>query len=471
MKTLFKPHPGVQTEVLQVDDDVKFLAMCGGRGSGKTMVGIAWLLRASATPGMTGLVVRRNHKDLADWIETAKKMMPHASVTGKPAVFTFPNKSKIYTGHLSEKDSYTMYQGWNISHLLVEELTQIPDLESFLKLCSSVRTTQEGLKSQVFTTFNPGGVGHNWVKNFFKIGDKESGIAWKDDISNQYRCYFIANIADNPTLMESDPDYYHYLDSLPEPLRSAWLFGDFDAIMGNYFKEWNPDVHIIEEDEAKRLGYGNQYNHNYLGLDWGFNAPAVCEFIQVTSNGTCFVFDEVWAKETHPVEFGRMVYERLNGIEIHTSYLDPASWIRNPMSWKNEATQAYSDNSIASAMIGNTETPFIPNLVPANNARIPGWRAIAQKLHYKKDVKPQLYIIKGRAKKLAETIPEMMCDERNPEDLQKMSRDHWCDALRYGLTNVISPEVETEVLTEEQKMIRKYLTPEPKGGWTYNWKE
>ena len=469
MKTLFKPHPGVQTEVLQVDDDVKFLAMCGGRGSGKTAIGISWILRASAKKGMTGLVVRRNHKDLADWIETAKKMMPHATVTGKPAVFTFPNKSKIYTGHLSEKDSYTMYQGWNISHLLVEELTQIPDLESFLKLCSSVRTTEEGLTSQVFTTFNPGGVGHNWVKNFFKIDDKESGVAWKDEISHQYRCYFIANIADNPTLMESDPDYYHYLDSLPEPLRSSWLFGDFSVFQGNYFKEWNKDVHVIEEEEAKKLGYGGEYNHNYLGLDFGYANASVCEFIQVTPNGTCFVFDEVWAEETHPVEFGRMVFERLNGIEIHTSYLDPSCWIRNPMSWKNEATQSYSDNSIATAMIGNTETPFIPNLVPANNARISGWRSIAQKMHFKKDKRPQLYIIKGRANKLVETIPEMMCDEKNPDDLRKMNRDHWCDALRYGLTNVIHPEVETEVLTKEQKMIQKYLTPEPKGGWNYDW--
>jgi len=469
LKTLFKPHPGAQTLALQVDDNVKFIGFGGARGGGKTMCGIAWLLRRMAEPNSTGLVIRRNYQDLKDWIDTARQMMPNATVTGKPAVFTFKNGSKFYCGHLNSPSAYEQYQGFNLDSLLCEELTQIPDLESFLKLCSSVRSSGKR-PSQVFCSMNPGNQGHNFVKTFFKIGEKKPNVAFKDDITGDYRIYIPSKLTDNPTLMENDPGYYKYLDGLPEPLRSAWLEGDWDCLVGNYFTDWNPGVHIISEDKAKELGFNLEDGNNYCGIDVGFASPSVCEFINVAYNGNCFVFDEVWGIEKHPYEFGKMIKDARGNIEIEAEFIDPSSAIRNPQSWRNETTQAYSDNSMATAMRGDFDNPNLVNMLYANNSRVSGWRSMAQKMHYTKDRKPTLYVIEGKAPKLCETIPEMMRDEKNPDDILKNSRDHFCDALRYGLTNVLHPEIPTEVLTEEQKLIKKILSPKDKGGWTYEWK-
>ena len=54
-------------------------------------------------------------------------------------------------------------------------------------------------------------------------------------------------------------------------------------------------------------------------------------------------------------------------------------WSRNPMSWKNPASQMYSDRSIANAMMGDAGNPLVPNLQPANNDRVNGWRNLAFK--------------------------------------------------------------------------------------------
>ena len=40
-------------------------------GGGKTDAGIAWMLKGTVDPGFTGLVIRRNHTDLRQWIDYA----------------------------------------------------------------------------------------------------------------------------------------------------------------------------------------------------------------------------------------------------------------------------------------------------------------------------------------------------------------------------------------------------------------
>ena len=66
----FKPHPGPQTLALSVNN-VRELNFGGSRGSGKSAVGLAWLVQE---PHMQhrdyrALVIRKNADDLSDWIE------------------------------------------------------------------------------------------------------------------------------------------------------------------------------------------------------------------------------------------------------------------------------------------------------------------------------------------------------------------------------------------------------------------
>ncbi len=442
--------------------------LVGREAGGKSDCGIIWLLKGAEYDGSTSLCIRRNHSDLRQWIDRARQLWPHAKVTGKPAVFTFPNNSKVYTGHLKDKDAFSQFQGWNIDRLLLEELGQIPDEESYLKLVSSVRSTIPGMKPQIFTTANPGGPGSSWIRNYFKIGIKDPNVAFKDPHTGQYRVYIPSTVENNPTLMNSNPEYVKYLDSLPEPLRSAWRYGDWDCLSGQFFTEWDTRVHIKTIDEAKKLGYDKDYNNRFIGIDWGWSAPCCAIFLEVTPENTVFVYDELYVTETHPMEVGQLINKKIRerGEDITQSLIDPSAYISNPLSWKKEETKMYSDASIAHSMVGNKAYPLVPHLNPANNARVNGWTHLRQLMTYDENKPPRFYVIKGAAPNLVRTIPDMICDEKNPEDCNTNLEDHAIDALRYGICHIQAPE--EPKLEPSKDYIRHQQSMESgQKAWTY----
>ena len=459
MKSIWKPHKGQQTLALSIDTSVYEILYGGARGGGKTDAGIVWLLKGTTNPNFIGLVVRRNHSDLRNWLDRASQLYVGAKFTGKPTTIEFPNGAKIYTAHLKDKDAYQSTQGWNINRLLIEEVGQIPREEDYLKLLSSVRSTTD-IKPQVFLTANPGGSGHNWLKARFGIGQKKSGVAHRGKVSNRYRIYIPATIDDNPTLKNSDPDYVNFLESLPEPLKSAWRNGDWDVFAGQYFKEYHPAKHIISDEKAKKLGFGSENNLKYIGIDWGYSAPFCALWIEVTPDNRVFCYRELYGTEKHPMEWGEQI-RSMTQEDIVMSLGDPSMWTRNPMSWSNPASQMYSDRSIANALMGDAGDPLVPNLQPANNDRINGWRNLAQMMHYTKDTEPNFFIIKGTCPNLARTIPEQICDERRPEDLNTTLEDHCVDALRYALTHIQAPTVIKEEKKNAMQLEYERLTQEP----------
>lgn len=420
----------------------------GSRGGGKTDTGLAWLLIDSNNPLYRGLVIRRNATDLEDWIDRARRMYPHAKVVGKPTIIKFPSGAMIRTGHLNDKDAYTHYQGWEASRILIEELTQIPDENSYLKLISSCRSTVEGLEARVFATANPGGRGHAWVKKRFIDGHKPNK-PFKDSISGRLRMFIPATVDDNPTLVERDPDYVAYLESLPEPLRSAWRYGDWESFAeGQFFTEFSPQIHVLRNDQAKALGYGRPENRKYIGLDWGYANPFACVWVEVTPDNTVFCYRELYGTEKHPQEWGAEIARLSMHENIDTTLGDPSCWIRNPMSWRDNSVSMYSDKSIAHALQG----AGVPNLVPANNARVNGWSNMQQLMSYTGDkvdesgmtiergTIPRFYILEKSCPNLVRTIPLMLRDEKNPEDLDTTLEDHIVDATRYALSHVIAPD-------------------------------
>ena len=321
----------------------------GARGGGKTDCGMAWLLRATEFKDARMLVIRRNADDLADWVDRAHKMYPYAKITGKPATIKFPSGAVIRCGHLKDESAYTKYQGHEYQRILIEELTQIPSEESYLKLVSSCRSTIKGLDPKIFCTANPGGKGHQWVKKRFIQGHKPK-VAFKGKGENRYRMYIPATIDNNPTLMKNDPEYVNFLDTLPEPLRSAWRHGDWDIFAGQYFTEWDTSKHIVDKEIATQLGFGREYNKRYLGIDWGYANPFACVWIEVTPNNRVFCYKELYGTEKHPSEWGQDILNMIGEEEIFMSLGDPSMWARNPMSWNASHSPMYTDKSIAVAL-------------------------------------------------------------------------------------------------------------------------
>lgn len=301
----WKPHPGPQTKVLQcLEDEVGY---GGARGGGKTDAGLAWLLYDIQNPKLRALVIRKTGEDLSDWIDRAGQFYGRikgltVEVVGRPAEIRFSTGAIIRTGHLRDDNAYEKYQGHEYHRMLIEELTQIPNEERYLKLISSCRSSSADLKPQVFTTTNPGGVGHAWVKKRF-VDVAPPGQRYTDADTGRTRIFIPAKVTDNPTLMENDPTYVRFLDGLPGQLRDAWRDGRWDLFVGQFFAEFEYDVHVVSrstkvEDWWPRFG---AYDH-------GFNHPFCFGWYACDGDGNVYKYRELLDRYKRPDQIAEMVH-------------------------------------------------------------------------------------------------------------------------------------------------------------------
>ena len=198
----------------------------GARGGGKTDAGIAKVLYWKDNPKFRALVIRKNYTDLKDWRDRALRMYQSSGGRSSEGDIVFPSGAKVVLGHLKDANAYIKYQGHEYHYMLIEELTQVPSEELYLKLVSSCRSTESDLKPQVFCTSNPGGVGHSWVKKRF-IDPASHGEVFNDPDSGRTRVFIPATVDDNPVLQENDPDYVKFLESLPPDLKAQWRYGSW----------------------------------------------------------------------------------------------------------------------------------------------------------------------------------------------------------------------------------------------------
>lgn len=210
----------------------------GARGGGKTDAGIVFPMYHIDKRKFRALVIRKNAEDLKDWIDRAREMYRPAKgeAVGNPAEFRFPSGAIVRSGHLKDENAFEKYQGHEYQNMVLEELTQIPSEESYLKLITSCRSTVDGIPAQVFSTSNPGGPGHKWVKKRF-IDVAEPGVSYTDPITSRKRVFISAKVQDNPYLMEKDPQYLAFLNGLPDGLREAWRDGSWESfdVKGAYY--------------------------------------------------------------------------------------------------------------------------------------------------------------------------------------------------------------------------------------------
>ena len=428
LQVAWKPHEGAQTFALQRRE---YEILYGGsRGGGKTDAGLAWLLYEKDEPDFRALVIRRNADDLSDWIDRARKLYTPlgATVNYRPAVITFPSGAVIKTGHLKDEGAYTKYQGHEYHKMLIEELTQIPTEKSYLKLISSCRTSNPKFKPQIFATTNPGEIGHAWVKRRF-VDPAPPMTSFKDRTSGRTRIYVPATIADNPTLMRSDPDYVNFLESLKDTdyeLWKAWRHGDWNTFAGQFFREFRADLHTCDPFEPK-----NEFV-KYGGIDWGRVAPfvflaAAFQRVQL-QDGRSFhrvwVYREIDGVEKTPQEWAKAITKSVTLSEFREIRCDPSMFTKG------------NDGSISIADQFKQALPKHSALFkPSSNDRIGGWENIHKWLSVAPDGLPYL-IISRMCHNLVRTMPELVHDDVKVEDVNTEGEDHHADALRYLLKHV-----------------------------------
>ncbi len=377
----------------------RFIGYGGARGGGKS-----WAVRHKAVllamkyPGIKILILRRTYRDLER--NHVRELVPMlkgiAKYYAQDKYFRFDNGSIIEMGYCAAESDVLQYQGVEYDVIFIDEATQFT-WEMFTKIYPSARGAND-FPHRLYLTFNPGGVGHEWVKRLFivkrYIGDEDP---------DEYDFIF-ANVYDNKVLQEKDPDYVKMLNALPDGLREAWRDGNWNMLAGRYFKEFDYNIHVIEPFEIPK------HWTRYRAIDYGLDCLA-CVWAAVDELGNYYIYRE-YAESDKVISDGAKDIIALTGDEeIRYTAAPPDLWARSQESGKGKADLFYE----AGLMLNKS-----------NNNREAGWLAIKEALKvYDAGMSDGVMLKESRLKifssctRLIENLPALQCDEKKPTDLRQ----------------------------------------------------
>lgn len=268
------------------DDKWTYYLISGGRASGKsTNIAAYFLLNLVGPKYFRGVIARYTQKSIKssiyrDILDLADQwgITPYLKLSGDEIIYT-PNDNMIITHSMRLADGSMTAKGKgisNVSHLLIDEATELPDEEEFIKLNDSLR--MKGVDRKVFIIFNPTVKSH-WIHKRWYIEGKPNPIWFEDHCFIHTTWHDNAENLDPKKIKEwertklNNPAYYnhhilgHWKDFVDGQIFSDWHF------------DWNPDP------EAECI----------YGLDFGYsNDP--CALVRVDRKG-----GRLWLKE--------MIYE------------------------------------------------------------------------------------------------------------------------------------------------------------------
>jgi phage terminase large subunit len=159
-----------------------------------------------------------------------------------------------------------------VTHLIIDEATELPSYEEYIKVIDTFRV--KDAERKIFVVFNPTSKLH-WIHKVFYI-DGQPNPKWlvdhcfihttyKDNINNLDP----SKIAEWERMKDTDPEYYEH------HILGLWR----DAYLGRIYKNWNFDYEPPEDAEV------------FWGLDFGFSSDPTA-VIEVKKKA-----NEIWIRQ------------------------------------------------------------------------------------------------------------------------------------------------------------------------------
>ena len=218
----------------------------GAAGGGKSAALLMGALQYVDIPGYSAILLRRSYADLSlpgalmsmafEWLGGTLARWDDRSKT-----WTFPASSTLTFGYLAETLDHLRYQSSAYQYIGFDESSQFENTQ-YLYLFSRLRRP-EGSKIplRMRSASNPGGPGHEWVRQRFLIEGEKEG-----------RLFIPARLEDNPHL---DREQYEQSLLRLDPITRAQLrYGDWSIIateQSKFRREWFEVVDEVPEDLSK----------------------------------------------------------------------------------------------------------------------------------------------------------------------------------------------------------------------------
>ncbi len=404
----------------------KYICYGGARGGGKSHVSrIKMCLLAFNYPGIQILLLRRTLKELRDnHILPLQKMLKNIAIyKDNTKEFIFPNGSRIVLGYCDTEKDVLQYQGQAYEVIVMEEATHFTEFQ-FQTLTESNRMSgnlEKKFVPRMYFTCNPGGVGHSWVKRLFIDKDYKT-----TETPSDYK--FIPSLVfENKYIMEKDPNYVKVLENLPEDRKQAMLYGNWDVFDGQFFREFNRNIHVIDPFEIPL-----EWNR-YVAMDYGLDMFAVL-FVAVDAKGKAYVYNEIHKSDLIVSDARQTLKSIMRNHKYKAIYAPPDLWNRNRDTGKSTA-ELFFEGGI--------------DLTKASNDRKAGWLNVKEWLKIKKVKNEQTgevyedsdIKIFSNCINLVRCLPQLQHDEKDPNDVATEPHEitHITDALRYFCVNHIAP--------------------------------
>jgi hypothetical protein len=391
----------------------------GARGGGKSH----WLLAQMGVddcqrlPGLKCLLLRKmakaNIENFEDFRRRLFSRLPH-EFSAFRGILTFANGSRIVTGHYKTESEIDNYLGLEFDVIGIEEATTLT-ARKYQDITTCCRSSKLNWRPRIYSTTNPGGVGHAWYRSKFIVPFQEK---------RESETRFIpARVTDNRW---NNADYVRVLENLSGWQKRAWLDGDWDIAAGQYFSTFRREVNVVEDfDDSRAVEW-------FAAFDFGFKHYTVVLLGCRDGDGNIFIVDEhaerLWLPQQHATAIKAMLARHKIG-ERKMSVEDLKRFVAGA-----DVFSRQSDGTTIAAQYSK----FGISLRCANTDRVNGWAEILQRFgNVEAGIRPTLFIHK-RCGRLLETLPALQHDPNRPEDVLKVDADEdgiggddTADALRY----------------------------------------
>lgn len=434
----------------------------GAAGGGKSDAIIVEALRQVDNPNYRALILRKTYPQCRELIIKSLRIYqsayPDAEYNGSEHYWKFPSGAKIYFGSMPNQLSYLSYQGLSYSYIAFDELTHFT-LEEYEYMISRNRADGEGLRVYIRATANPGGIGHGWVKERFitssppnvpytvksEVVDKNG----KKITLERQRIFIPSSVFDNEALLANDPGYLANLAMLPDSQKKALLYGDWDSYEGQVFTEFknNPDgyesklnTHVIEPFTIPRTW------RRYRTFDFGYSRPFAVQWWAIDYDGRAYLYRQLYGGTNTPNQGlrwePRQIARKIREIEDELEVGNNITGIADPSIWDESRGK---DGTVIRMF--EEEGVFFEK---GKNDRLSGKMQCHYRFAFDDEGRPMAYVF-NNCRAFLRTIPALIYDTINVEDVNTACEDHDYDAMRYFfMANPIAPQKPKPIHTQKQ---------------------
>lgn len=418
----------------------------GNRGGGKTDVALAKFLQGVGRGWgdyWRGIMFRREYKHLDDLVVKSKRFFrrafPKARFLASKGDYkwVFPDGEELLFRTIKDAGDYWDFHGHEYPFVHFEELTNWPDDGAYEAMKSCCRTSHPEVQRVYMSNGNPFGAGHTWVKErFIDIGPPCTVVT--DEDGNQ-RVRIHIDLTENVHLMASDPTYIKRLDAIGnEHLRRAWRHGDWDIVVGGFLQGvWDADVNVVD-DFPIPVDWPR-----WRAMDWGFARPYSIGWYTISPEGIIYRYRELYGyggkANVGTREDAAKVAERVKKIEA-LEIKAGCEFRRNPADsaiWAGNGGLVQDGREVT---VGELFSKNGVRWYPAKKG--PGSRKSGAQVVIKLMAEGKFKVFRS-CRHFLRTVPVLMPDEDDWEDIDTEQEDHAWDELRYSLVSRHRPKTKS----------------------------